>query len=430
MTKLNYQEAEEFIMSALPMFQKLGRPSLEKLDLRKTLDFMSYLGNPHKDLKCIHIAGTNGKGSVSHMLSGIFQQNGYDVGLFTSPHLRDYRERIKINGIYIDKDYIADWVSVHQQYLSDAMLSFFEMSTGLAFDYFKEKKIDLAIIETGLGGRLDSTNVIHPLLSIITSIDFDHMDILGHTLKEIAGEKAGIIKPEVPVLLGNVNSDLEVVFEEKARNENSIIFKSDLSLCQFRGIVDFKRSYRLINHNWGQDGLLLDNLGPYQDHNVNTCLHAIKIVQSLGLIAIDIGKSLAGLARFSQLSKFKGRFEIVSKQPLIIADAAHNAAGIQYLKEYFDKKSLHLHIVFGMVEGKDHSSVLSQLPKDATYYFCNMSIPRAMSAEKIQQLALNYQLSGKVYKSANEALTEIKQTIASTDTVLVFGSIFLIAEIL
>lgn len=427
---MNYKEAEDFIMSALPMYQKLGKVSFNKLDLSKTLDFMDYLGTPQKSVKCIHIAGTNGKGSVSHMLSGICQENGYDVGLFTSPHLKDYRERIKINGNFIEKDFVASWVTRHQQYLSDARLSFFEMSTGLAFDYFNHKNIDLAIIETGLGGRLDSTNVIHPLLSIITSIDFDHTDILGHSLPEIAGEKAGIIKKGVPVLLGNVNPDLYPVFIKKAELENAILFKSELLHCHFNGIDNYKRSYSLDIDQWGQANFCLDNLGPYQDHNVNTSLHAIKIIQSEGLLTLDTAKSIEGLAQFSKLSQFKGRFEIISKHPLIIADAAHNAAGIQYLKEYFDKKSLHLHIVFGMVEGKDHSSVLRLLPKDATYYFCNMAIPRAMAADKIQQLALNYQLHGAVYGSANEALTKIKQTIASTDTVLVFGSIFLIAEIL
>lgn len=427
---MDYASAEAFILNALPMFQRLGGAALKKVDLSKTIGLLQYLDNPHLQFKSIHIAGTNGKGSVAHMLSAVFQAHGLKVGLFTSPHLKDYRERIKINGKYIDKQFVLHWIQKHYNYLQENRLSFFEMSTGLAFDYYSHSRCDIAIIETGLGGRLDSTNVIQPLLSIITNIGFDHTQFLGTTLEQIAGEKAGIIKPKTPVLLGNVDRDLISVFETKANKESAKLYLSEEHLIRFEWLENFKRKYTVHIPGWDIDTLSIDNPAPYQDFNLNTTLHALLILKNHVNFSIQPHIVKNGLEQFSFLSKFRGRFEILNQSPLIVADATHNTAGIAYLKGYFDKKNIHLHIVLGMVSDKDHESFLKLLPHSAKYYFCSPNVPRGLEAEKLKVLANKEGLKGEVWPDVNKVLNHLKLTGTEKDIVLVFGSIFLIAEIL
>lgn len=425
-----YQQAEDFILNALPMFQNIGEKAIGKYDLSGILALLDYLGNPHQDFESIHIAGTNGKGSVSHMLAAIYHQNGYKTGLFTSPHLITYRERIKINGVKIPESYVLKWVQLHYKYLLQHSLSFFEMSMGLACSYFSAQKIAIAIMETGLGGRLDATNVISPVLSIITNIDYDHQKILGDTLEEIAREKAGIIKSNTPVVLGNIAPALYGVFAEKAKAENAELVYSDNSLISSSETTNEGIFYTLKDKTFPAASIKLPSMAPYHIFNLNTVLYALIRLRGLENLKLDEISTKTALEKFIKLSQFRGRYEIIHKNPLIIADAAHNPGGMQFFNPLFKNNNVHLHLVLGLVKEKNLHEILSILPSRATYYFCAAKVSRAMDAHKLQQEALNYDLKGDVWSSPREAIDEIILNGDQDDVGLVLGSIYLIAEIL
>lgn len=425
-----YPQAEAFIMEALPMFQKVGKKAVGNYGLDQVKAFLNYLGDPHRNLTYIHIAGTNGKGSTAHMLAAVYQENGYKTGLFTSPHLISYRERMKINGGYIPEEYILHWVQQHLPYLQQQPLSFFEMSMGLACSWFSDEQVEMVILETGLGGRLDATNVITPLLSIITNIDLDHQDILGESLEQIAQEKAGIIKPAIPVVLGNIDRSLYGIFEMKARDLNAPLYPSDDDLIADMQTRNDGILYRLKAGTFPAGQILLPTLAPYQRANLLTVLHALKRLKDHDALALQDADTTRGLENFLAITQFRGRYEIIHRNPLVIVDAAHNPGGIRFFNHLFQNKNVHLHLIIGMVKGKDVDAILSLLPVDATYYFCAAKVARAMDAHQLQMEAEQYGLVGAVYSSPGHALKTLIETADQQDIGLVIGSIYLLEEIL
>lgn len=425
-----YSQAEAFIMEALPMFQKVGKKAVGDYGLDRVEAFLNYLGNPHRDLTYVHIAGTNGKGSTAHMLAAVYQENGYKTGLFTSPHLFSYRERMKVNGVYIPEDYILHWVQQHLPYLLQEPLSFFEMSMGLACSWFRDERVEVVILETGLGGRLDATNVITPMLSIITNIDLDHQDILGESLEQIALEKAGIIKPNIPVVLGNIDRSLYPIFETKARGINAPLYTSDENLIIGKQIREDGIVYRIKAGTFPGRQILLPTQAPYQKANLLTVLHALERLKGIACLTLQEANTVRALENFIAISQFRGRYEIIHRNPLVIADAAHNPGGIRFFDHLFQNKNVHLHLVLGMVKGKDVDAILSLMPVDATYYFCAAKVARAMDAHQLQMEAEQYGLVGAVYPSPGHALKTLIETADQQDIGLVIGSIYLLEEIL
>lgn len=411
------------------MFQRVGKKAIGRYGLESVTDFLSYLGNPHLLFRTIHVAGTNGKGSVSHMLAAIYQQNGYCTGLFTSPHLKSYRERVRINGEKITEVFVLEWVKAHHRYIEEHALSFFEMSFGLACSWFARQKVDIAIVETGLGGRLDATNVLTPILSIITNIDYDHQDILGETLEEIAGEKAGIIKPGIPVVLGNIEPGLWPVFEKKAEAEDAVLIRSTVHTCKTNE-HSAGMKYIFGPDTFPSKTIVLPTKAPYQQFNLITILHALDYLRTFEGLELTADSTHYALEHFKQISHFKGRFEIIHEKPLIIADAAHNAGGFRFFNPLFKNKNVHLHLVLGMVKGKDLHEILSMLPSNATYYFCAANVPRAIDAKELRREAEKYGLKGEVWSSPGQAIKEIINHADQADIGVVLGSIYLIAEIL
>jgi dihydrofolate synthase/folylpolyglutamate synthase len=402
-----YKQAVNYLLEQLPMFQRLGAAAYRS-DLTNIIKLCDILGNPQKDLKCIHIAGTNGKGSVTHIIASVLQQQGYKVGVFVSPHYKDYRERIKINGQYISKKFVTAFVEENKEKFKDIQASFFEISTAMAFEYFKQKLVDFAVIETGMGGRLDSTNIITPLLSVITNISFDHQQFLGNTLPLIATEKAGIIKPGIPVVIGETQKETQAVFSIKARATKSPIWFADKELKGLRFKTDLQ--------------------GSYQQKNVPTALMAIEVLKQSGVKVSDkaITKGLKNVARNTA---FIGRWMIMGKKPLLIFDSAHNQAGIKEVAKNLSKLSFNkMHFVYGTVADKDIAPVLKLLPKNATYYFCKANIPRGLNAGELKQQAAGFKLMGEAYPSVNKALKAALKAAGNKDLVLVSGSVFVVAE--
>jgi len=413
------------------MFHRLGAAAL-KPNLDNILDLSQSLGNPHQAYKSIHIAGTNGKGSTSHMLASILQKNGYKTGLYTSPHLKDFRERIRIDGKKISKKNVIDFIKNHREVLERIKPSFFEMTLALAFDHFSQNGVEIAVIETGLGGRLDSTNIIKPELSIITNISRDHMDILGDSLDKIAFEKAGIIKDGIPVIIGERNLITDPVFIEKALSLNApITFAEDeweivdsqiKSGYQDIWILPMTSSVPFKVH--------LDLLGHYQLKNIKSILSALKILPLNG-IPLDFQKSIQSLSQVKKRTGLRGRWEILSQSPLTICDTGHNEDGI---KELVDQLNLtpykNLHFVFGVVKDKELDAVLSLLPQNAYYYFCKADIPRAMEAEILMNQASAYGLKGKSYASVIDALDQARILAQKDDLIFIGGSTFVVAEII
>lgn len=396
-----------------------------------------HLGQPQHRFPSIHIAGTNGKGSTAHMLSAIFTAAGFKTGLYTSPHYRDFRERIKINGELIPKRFVVDFVKEHKDFAEQLKPSFFEWTVGLAFDYFAKQKVEIAIIETGLGGRLDSTNVITPLLSIITNISFDHQNMLGDTLPLIAGEKAGIIKPGVPVVVGETHPETASVFIEKAKQEGSPIVFAD----QHFEAKPTKKEVAHIVYDVLMDGslrykqLALNHLGDYQRQNLCTILQAMEILPPLVARRIQAEQMEAairtGLRDLKQLSNFMGRWEFISESPRVLCDSAHNEDGIKKAMDGLAKIPYEtLHFVFGTVNDKSPDKVLSMLPKEATYYFAKADIPRGFDAMQLLEAAKPHGLYGKAYTSVRRALAAAKRTAKPNDLVFVGGSIFVVAEVI
>ncbi len=404
---LDYNETVEWMFQQLPMYQKIGASAYKK-DLTNTVKLVEALGNPHKKFKSIHVAGTNGKGSTSHMLASIFQEAGYKVGLYTSPHLKDYRERIRLNGKMISQDFVVQFIDSQKGFLESEKLSFFEMSVGMAFSFFASKKVDIAIIEVGMGGRLDSTNIIYPELSVITNIGMDHTQFLGNSLEEIAGEKAGIIKPNVPVVIGEFQEETAPVFKRIAEKNNSrIVFAADQ-------LVDDYES---------------DLKGNYQQKNKATVVTAIKNLPEGWNVTEEAIKK--GILKVKENTGLRGRWDILNEKPKVIADTAHNAEGLVWIinqlqKEEFEK----LHIVLGVVNDKDLNKILPLFPKDAFYYFCKANVPRGMEAEILSRAAADFDLFGKVSSSVSKAYESALKAAAANDLVYVGGSTFTVAEII
>jgi dihydrofolate synthase/folylpolyglutamate synthase len=447
---MNYPETIQYLYSQLPLFTRDGALAY-KANLDNTIALLEGLDNPQYKFKSVHVAGTNGKGSTSHMLAAVLQTAGYKTGLYTSPHLKDFRERIRINGQMISEQEVVDFVATHKDDFETIRPSFFEMTVALAFDFFAKEKVDIAIIEVGLGGRLDSTNIITPLLSVITNIGWDHMNILGDTLQLIAAEKAGIIKPGVPVIIGEHQPEVADIFIAKAKEEGSaLIFASDILKSEVRdqksesnGIsefIDIKISYTdyqkypnlrspTSDFRPPTSDFRLDLTGTYQLKNSKTVLCAVDELRLQGFEISDKAIKSA-LSQVKTLTGLHGRWEVLSRQPLTICDTGHNPEGIQeVLKNLaaitFDK----LHIVIGMVNDKDSSKILALLPADAVYYFCKPDIPRGLEAESLKLKAESFGLLGEAYPSVKDALQAAQKKADKNDLVFVGGSTFVVAEV-
>ena len=405
---LNYSQTVDWMFQQLPMFQRVGSTAFKK-DLTNILLLSEHLRNPEKKFKAIHVAGTNGKGSTSHMLASVLQEAGYKVGLYTSPHLKDYRERIKINGKEIPESEVVNFISQNMQFLEEHQLSFFEMSVGMAFNYFANQKVDIAIIEVGLGGRLDSTNIITPVLSIITNIGLDHTGILGETLEEIAGEKAGIIKKNVPVIIGENQSETKDVFSVKASSlKSEIIFAQDQ-----------------------KENLLISDLkGAYQKHNIQTVQTAAHYLSMNGWnLNSEFIKN--GLLKVRSNTGLHGRWDILKDSPKVICDTAHNAEGLKYVMDQLRHENYkRLHIVLGVVNDKDLEKVLPLFPKEAIYYFCKPDIPRGLDENLLQESATSHKLIGQTYSSVDLAYQAALAQATKSDVIFVGGSTFVVAEVI
>lgn len=428
---MNYQKTLDFLYSKLPMFTRVGAVAFKK-DLHNTLALCEALDNPHQKFKSLHIAGTNGKGSTSHMLAAILQQAGYKTGLYTSPHLRDFRERIRVNGKMAPKAFVQTFVQNQKQLMETIEPSFFEATVAMAFDYFAQEEVDITVIEVGLGGRLDSTNIITPELSVITNISLDHTNILGDTLPEIAFEKAGIIKKNISVVIGETHTETKPVFVKKAKAENATIYFADAILHLEN--VHQKGQYLIIDVYEGDDclypKLALDLTGTYQLKNILTVIEAVRLLQKQGY-TIPSEAVYSALKNVKKLTGLQGRWQTVSKNPLVICDTGHNKAGItEVLQNIKNTPHEHLHVVMGMVKDKDISGVLALLPNTATYYFCQPQLERALPADELVEQALQFGLKGKTYTGVNEALATAKQNAGPKDLVFVGGSTFVVAEMI
>lgn len=428
---MTYPQTLDYLFTKLPMYQRVGAAAY-KANLNNTIAICKALGNPEKKIKCIHVAGTNGKGSSSHMLAAILQQAGYKTGLYTSPHLVDFRERIKINGKEIPKAEVVKFVEEKKTIFESIEPSFFEWTVGLAFDYFAKQEVDVAVIEVGLGGRLDSTNVINPVACLITNIGFDHMNLLGNTLPLIAEEKAGIIKSRVPVTISQTQLEVISVFNNKAKELKASIEFADknykvISTSRQNNFLSLELLHKKTNTKHAYN---LDLQGSYQIKNVIGVLNTVEILKEEGFLIEDevIHKALS---QVQKLTGLQGRWQIIQDKPLVIADTGHNQDGIkevlENLKRYNYKK---LHFVLGVVNDKDISTILKMLPKDATYYFCKASIPRALDEKELSMQAKNMGLIGKTFKTVSEALAAAKKQAKLIDLIFVGGSTFTVADIL
>ena len=404
---MNYSEAINYIFQKLPIFQRSGSIAYKK-DIGNITKACEILKNPHHKFKSIHIAGTNGKGSTAHMIASILYESKYKVGLYTSPHLKDFRERIKINGKQISKNYVINFIKKNLSVFEHVKMSFFEMTVALAFDYFAKKKVDIAIIETGLGGRLDSTNIITPELSVITNISLDHTNLLGDSIEKIAYEKAGIIKKNVPVILGRKQEKIKEIFEIKAQENNTS--------------VNYAKKTKF--------DIFSDLEGSYQKENIRTSIATIKELKNKGWIIKD-KDIVSGLKKSVINTGFRGRWEILEKSPLTICDTAHNEEGIKNVVKQISKtKYKNLHFILGMVNDKNICKILSLLPKNARYYFCKPSIERGLNEEILQQKSAKFYLNGKCFKNVKLALLSAKKIANKEDVIFISGSTFLVAEIL
>lgn len=403
---MRYQETLEWMYAQLPMFQHQGASAYKK-DLTNTLLLAAHLGNPEQKIRCVHVAGTNGKGSTSSMIASVLQEAGYKVGLYTSPHLKDFRERIKINGEMIPENFVVDFITTNKLFFEENHLSFFEMTVGMAFAYFAKEKVDVAVIEVGMGGRLDATNVITPLVSVITNIGLDHTQFLGTTLEAIAGEKAGIIKPDIPVVIGEYTEETKSVFIAKAKEcQSKIYFASDIVTQDY------------------PCGLL----GDYQVHNKKTVVQTVALLKSYFIISEDNLKN--GLLNVVDNTGLLGRWQQIHSKPKVICDTAHNSHGLKIVLNQIQKEKFNqLHFVLGVVNDKDLDDILPLFPKNANYFFCKPNVPRGLDEKKLQQKAAEYGLNGKVYDSVSKAYDAVIQLAAPNDFIYIGGSTFVVAEI-
>jgi len=429
---MSYQQTLDFLFSQLPMFQRVGGAAY-KSNLNNTLSICKLLGNPERKFPSIHIAGTNGKGSVSHLLASVLQEAGYKVGLYTSPHLVDFRERIRINGQKIPQEKVIEFVQKNKVLFRHIKPSFFEYTFGIAIQYFAEEKIDIAVMEVGMGGRLDSTNVVKSILSIITNIGFDHTQFLGDTLKKIAIEKAGIIKPHVPVVIGETQEEIKYVFLEKTKVNQSAIYFADnsYSLKSKDGDDVFYNKYDVLKSNEVYiNALQTDLKGKYQTKNIITALKVIGVLQEQGY-SISTDQLKLGFKNTKENTGFAGRWHILNKRPLTICDTGHNINGIsEIIAQIKELKFEKLHFVLGMVNDKNINSIIELLPKEANYYFCKANIPRGLDAVQLKETASQKNLNGMSYKSVHEAFQEAKKQSNSNDLIFIGGSTFVVAEVL
>ncbi len=434
---MTYQQTIDYLYQQLPMFTRVGASAFKK-DLTNTIALCEALGNPQTHFPTIHVAGTNGKGSTSHLIASVLQSLGLKVGLYVSPHYKDFRERIKINGQYVSKQYVTKFVAKNQKLFSDIQPSFFEMTVAMAFDYFYTEGVDIAVIEVGLGGRLDSTNIISPLVSIITNISFDHTDMLGNTLPLIAAEKAGIIKPKTPVVIGEEQVETTPVFLEKAKECGApIYFASQNFDVQVLNtdfdftIFDVKSKIVTVNQ------ILKVNInGSYQAKNITTVLQTVDILKGLPFFSNYTEGSWQnavkeGFEHLKLKTQFIGRWQIINREPMVLCDSAHNEGGLRLAMNQLKELTFNqLHIVLGMVKDKDISKMLSLLPTEATYYFCKANIPRGLPAEDLKTIAFAKGLNGKAYSSVKRALGAAKRRAKPDDLIYVGGSIYVVAEVL
>ena len=402
---MTYQETIDWMFSQLPMYQRQGKIAFKK-DLTNISAFCGVLKDPQNKFASIHVGGTNGKGSTSHIISSILQEAGYKVGLYTSPHLKNFTERIRMNGEEVSQHFVVDFITKNKYFLETQQLSFFEMTVGLAFEYFATQNVDIAIIEVGLGGRLDSTNIIHPEVAVITNIGYDHMQFLGDTLPEIAAEKAGIIKQNTPIIIGEKQDAVRDVFVQKATQMNSdIYFASDKQ-------YDYES----------------DLLGSYQEKNMSTAIHAVNVLKGY---VISESHIIKGLKNVVQNTNFKGRWQILQHKPLVICDTAHNREGLSYVMNQLASLSFNkLHMVLGVVNDKKLDEILSLFPVKATYYFCKPNIPRGLNEVDLQSSAENFHLVGDAYDSVHEAYLKAISDADIDDVVFVGGSTFVVAEVI
>lgn len=427
---MNYQQTLDYLFTALPMFSKLGESAYKK-DLFNTISLCDAIGNPQQKFKTIHVAGTNGKGSTSHMLAAILQTAGYKTGLYTSPHLKDFRERIKVNGQVCEEDFVIDFTSRIQPLIEKIEPSFFEITVAMAFDYFAQQSVDIAIIEVGLGGRLDSTNIINPALSIITNIGWDHMNLLGNSLELIATEKAGIIKQNTPVVIGETIPESKPIFEAKALELNAPIHWASAQ----RWVSDFENNGHLLDVTIAQNSsderhqYQLDLAGHYQTKNLLTVLSAVAVLQELGW-KIDYPIVQKALAHSKKINGLHGRWEIVQEHPLLVLDVGHNEDGIKQIVEQLALiAKAQVHIIIGMVKDKEIDKVLNLLPKNARYYFTKAQIPRALDQNILLEKAAAFDLHGTSYEDVNIAIQSAKEQAKKDDLILVCGSVFVIGEV-
>lgn len=424
---MNYQETLNYLYNSTPVFEHVGAVAYKE-GLQNTLALDKHFNHPHTNFKTIHIAGTNGKGSCSHSLASILQEAGYKVGLYTSPHLVDFRERIRVNGQCISKERVVKFVEDERKFFEPLHPSFFELTTALAFKYFEEQKVDIAIIEVGLGGRLDCTNIISPILSIITNISFDHTQFLGDTLAKIAAEKAGIIKKGVPVIIGEANEETSPVFQSKANEVNSdIVFAEDNAIVTSSSpMADGGRRYYLSNNST----LVGELSGDYQERNMNTILCACNILKQMNIIKNDdvIAKGLTNICKNTGLL---GRWQTIQNNPTVVCDTGHNVGGWNYLAPQIKRQQCNqLRIVFGMVDDKDINSVMYLLPKNAIYYWTQAESKRAIKAERVAEIAIKHDLRGEIFDNVEVAYTKALQDSNKGDFVFVGGSSYIVADLL
>lgn len=429
---MNYRQTLEYLYSQLPMFQRIGAAAY-KADLNNTLELCRILGNPERKFLSVHIAGTNGKGSVSHMLASILQEAGFNTGLHTSPHLKDFRERIRINGRIVPASYVTTFVKRYKDTFDLIRPSFFEYTAVMAFSYFADEQVDIAILETGMGGRLDSTNVVTPVLSVITNISMDHMTFLGDTMEKIATEKAGIIKPGIPVVIGELQEETRQVFSQKAAQLGSPLVTASEEYAVLPATTEKMPSGQMMDV-FNKDSLILAGLkcpllGKYQRRNISTLLSVTEQLVKAGF-RVDENAIRQGIMNVVKNTGLKGRWQVVGRMPKVILDVAHNEAGLkEVISQLQDEEYERLHWVLGMVNDKDTGSILGMLPGDALYYFCKPEIPRGLDASLLAERAQEADLRGKVFPSVRQALDAAISSAGKEDLVLVAGSTFVVAEV-
>ncbi|MBN2893234.1 MAG: bifunctional folylpolyglutamate synthase/dihydrofolate synthase [Bacteroidales bacterium] len=426
---MNYEQTLEYLFQQLPMFQRIGNAAY-KADLKDTIALDNYLDNPHKKFKTIHIAGTNGKGSTAHSLASVLQEAGYKTGLYTSPHYLDFRERIRINGEMVSKEFVIDFTAKHSDFFTKLSASFFQITVAMAFEYFAQQNIDVAVIEVGMGGRLDSTNIISPILSIITNIGYDHTQFLGTELTQIAGEKAGIIKKNIPIVIGETKPEIKAVFSKKAQQVDAPIFFADHSYSVKNYVHNAQNQLVFNIEKHGEllyEGLIFELPGEYQQLNIAAILNSVELLKKH--FNIDEKNIRNGLKRIVKNTGIMGRWQTLSENPKIICDAGHNYDGIlnvvSQLKQLNYKK---LHFVFGAVNDKDLSKIFRILPSEAEYYFTKAQIPRSLNEKDLQNQAENHGLQGETFSTVEEAIKKANEKTEENELIFIGGSTFVVAE--